>query len=146
MCFRKVFLLVPFFMAAHLFSQGFAANLGYAYIGKNAGYVGLDYRLDASRMKRNVGIGTQLTSVKSKFAVVPEIHYNQVFYDDFLMFETAISPKYLHPGLGINLMNTFQLKTGYVVPFDKNTGFRGLTFGVHVLLGENHFYDTFRLF
>ena len=129
-------------------AQGFALNIGYNYIGKNAGFAGIDYRISDSRKPAiNVGAGTYLTSVNHEFGVVPEIHFNQILgRDSAFMYQVSVSSKNLRPSLGFNIFNFLHLDLGYSLGFNKSKDFQGFALGLNFLLGQDGFYDPFKGF
>ncbi|WP_313030658.1 hypothetical protein [Soonwooa sp.] len=142
------FLLIKIFAGSFCKAQGFALNVGYNYIGKNAGFAGVDYRISDTRKPAvNVGAGTYLTSVNHKFGVVPEIHFNQVVgRDSAFMYQVSLSSKNLRPSLGINIFNFGHLDLGYSFGFNKSKDFQGFALGLNFLLGQDTFYDSFKGF
>ncbi|MFN3019867.1 hypothetical protein ACK1KB_02625 [Chryseobacterium sp. TY3] len=142
------FLLIIIFTGSFCKAQGFALNVGYNYIGKNAGFAGVDYRISDTRKPAiNVGAGTYLTSVNHKFGVVPDIHFNQVLgKDSAFMYQVSVSSKNLRPSLGINILNVLHLDLGYSFGFNRSKDFQGFALGLNILLGQDDFYDHFKAF
>ncbi len=147
--FRKIVITsILLTLTSHLLSaQGFAANLGYNYIGKNAGFLGVEYRInDTHKPSINLGIGSYLTSVNDKFGFVPEIHYNQTFdKNSGLAFQLSASTKNLKPSINFNLLNIIRLDLGYSFGYKSSKDFQGLAFGINILLGQDEFYDYFNI-
>lgn len=106
----------------------------------------MEYRLTShSKNSAKIGLGSYLTSENRQFTLVPEIHYNQTIYSDFLMGEISANAKSINPSLGFNLLNLLQLKLGYNIPFDKNSAYKGISFGLHFFIGNNKFYNSLNL-
>ncbi|MDR2207038.1 MAG: hypothetical protein LBE36_12890 [Flavobacteriaceae bacterium] len=132
------FLLIPI----NYFSQGIALNIGYQYVGRSAGFAGLDYRLsERSSEALNVGAGTYLTTINKKFTAIPEFHINYSF-EEFFLTELSVSTKNFKPSIGINALNLMQMKFGYGFNLGKEKHLNGFFFGINFFLGENGFYDT----
>lgn len=146
--YAKLTFLVLFFLGNLYFSQGFAGNIGYNYIGKSAGYLGVDYRItDQTKATINVGVGTYLTSVNHKFGFVPELHFNQMIgKDSGLMYQLSASPKNLKPSIGLNILNLLHLDFGYSFGFNKSKDFQGFAMGLNFFLGQDSFYDPLKGF
>ncbi|WP_300670997.1 hypothetical protein [Soonwooa sp.] len=141
-------ILILVFVGNFCKAQGFALNVGYNYMGKNAGFVGADYRISDSRKPAiNVGAGTYLTSVNHKFGVVPEVHFNQVLgKESAFMYQVSVSSKNLKPSLGINIFNFLHLDLGYSFGYEKSKDFQGFALGLNFLLGQDGFYEPFKGF
>lgn len=141
------FLLLSLFFTNHLYSQNIAANIGYSFMGRNAGFLGVDLRLNhEGEMAKNLGIGTYLTAIDKEFTAIPEIHYNQMIGESSgIMWQISASTKNLKPSIGFNFLNAGRIDVGYSFGIDKAKSLQGLTFGVHFLLGGKHFYDRLNL-
>lgn len=139
-------LLICLSFASLIKSQGFALNLGYDYIGKSAGFVGVDYRISPNRKSySNIGVGTYLTTNNQKFTAIPEVHYNYNFKEGYKA-ELSLCTKKITPSVGINLFNAMHLNLGYNIPFNKEEDFKGPYVGLHFFLGERRFYYNMKLF
>lgn len=130
-------------------AQGLAASLGYEYFGKNAGFLGAEYRLDKNDLQNNhgpfnIGVGTYLFSENGKFSLAPEVHVNQTWWHA-ISTEFSISTKNIKPSAGVSFFNLFRLQFGYSYPFEKSD-FKGFYFGVRVNIGRALFYDEIRVF
>ena len=135
------FVLLPIFG----FSQGFGANVGYEYIGKNAGFAGLDYRFSKySEPALNAGAGVYVVSLQKKINIVPEIHLNYNWKNEWFT-EVSLSSKNFKPSVGFNFLNATQLKFGYSFGFNKEDSLNGISVGVHFNIGGKHFYDYLRV-
>lgn len=144
-----VLVFISIFFGNNIYSQGFAMNFGYEYIGKSAGFVGLEYRLtdnSYSSSADNIGLGSYLTTYESKFILIPEIHYTKNLSKETGYFsQLSMSTKNIVPSVGINLLNAIQLKLGYSIPFQKNNGFKGINFGLNIFIGQDQFYDHLKM-
>ena len=127
--------------------KSFAVQVGYANIGTNYGYAGLDARLTTKNCL-NIGAGLYATSRNSKVEILPEIHINlRAFGDDFMMTELSATNKFINPSIGINLLNVLKIKTGYCLPYQKSDYFKGVTFGVILTLSgyKNGYTDKLNM-
>lgn len=137
-----LFLFLSLFSGQTLYSQGFAANIGYDYIGRNAGFAGLEYRINSSdTFATNAGIGSFVTSIDKKLTIIPEAHLTKGF--GFLTGKMSVSTKHLAPSIGFGFLNAMDFSFGYTIPYEKNNGLNeGIYFGVHFFIGEKKFYDS----
>lgn len=141
----KFLILLLFSFVSFFKSQEFALNLGYDYIGKSAGFTGLEYRIPSqSRVYSNIGAGTYLTTENSKFTIIPEVHYNITSRNGYKA-EVSLCTKKITPSVGINLFNAMHLNLGYNIPFHQEENFKGIYLGLHIFLGKNRFYDPMKL-
>lgn len=140
--------LISLFCVKMLFSQGIAANVGYDYIGKNAAYVGLDYRINEPSIYntgKNIGVGTYLTFVNGKVQLIPVAHYMHSLGKEIWEANLAVSTKNVSPSLGANVFNGMALNLGYNFAYQDNS-FRGPFIGFHLMLGGKSFYDKMKFF
>lgn len=65
------------------------------------------------------------------------------FTKSFLYLRAMFTPNFMHPTVGINVMNLFQIQTGYYVPFkNKNhTKIEGFSIGLNITVGYKHLYN-----
>lgn len=127
-------------------SQNYAINIGYDYIGKSAGFTGLEYRIPSkSNVYSNLGIGTYFTTDSKDFIILPEVHYNITSKNGYKA-EVSLCAKKVTPSIGINLFNAMHLNLGYNIPFNNNENFKGFYMGLHLFIGKNGFYDSMKLF
>ena len=144
----KYIILLIFISTATVYAQkSFGVQLGYANIGTNYGYAGLDARLTTKNCL-NIGAGLYATSRNSKVEILPEIHINlRAFGDDFMMTELSATNKFINPSIGINLLNVLKIKTGYCLPYQKSDYFKGVTFGVILTLSgyKNGYTDKLNM-
>lgn len=140
-------LFLNLFFGNFIYSQGLAANFGYHYAGRSAGFAGVDYRLSMEQdPAKNIGIGAYLTSINKEFTIIPEIHYNQVINNDSgLMWQISASTKNLKPSLGFNFLNAIHLDVGYSFGLDKAKDLHGFAVGLNFFLGKKRFYDTLKI-
>ena len=137
-----LFIFLNLFFGKNLYSQGFAANIGYDYIGRNAGFAGLEYRINSSdTFATNVGIGSFLTSIDEKLTIIPEAHFAKGF--GFLIGKASLSTKHIAPSIGFGFLNAMDFSLGYTIPYEKNNGLKeGISFGIHFFIGGKKFYDS----
>ena len=140
---KKIVVLLVFLQSTAVFCQNL--QVGYANIGRNYGFVGLDVLLssDSSELYATLGAGTFLGSKNKELVALPEIHFNiipfgnakhnKVFATTF-MTEVALTTKSFNPSVGFNLVNIIKLKCGYALPYNELEDFKGLTFGVVIML------------
>jgi hypothetical protein len=123
-----------------------ALNVGYHYIGKakSAGYIGFDIRCNNSHVPPfNIGLGTYLTGIDNNFSILPAIQTNYSINNSYLI-ELSSSNKFFKPSLGLNLLNAIQVKMGYNFWYN-DTHFDAFSFGINLCIGDNDFYDYFKI-
>ena len=140
---KKIITLLVFLQSTISMCQNL--QVGYANIGRNYGYVGLDALLsrDSSELYATLGAGTFLGAKNKELVALPEIHFNiipfgnakhyKVFTTTF-MTEVASTNKSFNPSVGFNLVNIIKLKCGYAIPYNKLDDFKGVTFCVVIML------------
>lgn len=140
---KKIVVLIIVLQSASSFCQNF--QVGYANIGRNYGYFGLDALLSSysSELYATLGAGTFLGAKNKELVALPEIHFNiipfgnskhsKVFATTF-MTEVASTNKSFNPSVGFNLVNIIKLKCGYAIPYNKLDDFKGVTFCVVIML------------
>ncbi len=126
-----------------------ALNLGYDYMQKHSGFVGVDYRIDGNEGENkhgplNIGLGTYLYGENGKFALSPEAHLTKT-WKHFLLTEISVSTKNVKPSVGLTFFNLAHLKFGYSFPF-RGSDFKGFSLGFHILIGRAPFYDEIKVF
>lgn len=150
---KRIAILTVSFLAVFInpgFSQHkFALNLGYSYIQKHCGHLGVDYRIDSNSGKNrhgplNVGAGGYLFRSEGKLSWTPEIHLNKT-WKHFLITEISASTRNIKPSVGVTFFNLSHLQFGYSIPIRKGE-FRGFSFGLRLLIGKTPFYDEIRVF
>ena len=140
-------LLMNTFVQAQL--NKLALNVGYEYMHKNSGYLGAEYRFNNNDLKNNhgplnVGVGAYMYSNNNKFAIAPEIHFNQT-WKHFLITELSASTKNFKPSVGLTAFNLARFQFGYSFPFNSSE-FKGFYFGFHILIGRSPFYDEIKIY
>ena len=120
-------------------------QVGYANIGRNYGYLGLDILLFSNRSElyATLGAGTFMGSKNKELVALPEIHFNiipfgnskhnKVFATTF-MTEVASTAASINPSVGFNLVNIIKLNCGYALPYKESDDFKGVTFCVVIML------------
>ncbi len=145
---RKKIIILFIFISQFANSQGFAAQVGYANIGTNYGYAGLDYRA-TKETHLNIGAGILVTYKNGKIEALPQIHFNctpfghgQSDFSYLFMTEIAATNESLNPSVGLQLLNVLKIKTGYNMPCFSNQSFNGVTFGITLaLISKKSFYQ-----
>ena len=143
-----IFLLI--ISVTSVFAQkSFGVQLGYANIGTNYGYAGLDARL-TEEFCLNIGAGTYATLRNNKLEMLPEVHANFIPYGNrslFIMTELSATSKFINPNIGLNLLNILKIKTGYCLPYQKSDYFKGVTFGIMLTISgyNNGYVDKFNM-
>ncbi len=129
------------------FFEATALQTGYAYFGKNYGYVGFDKRIDNRKdwVYANIGAGTYVSKFDNKMQFVPEIHSNITILA--LLAEVSVTTKAVNPTLGLNIYNRFTIKSGYNFAYKKDD-FEGITFGININFGSDdyHYLTPMKLF
>ena len=136
----------PKFRLNRFYYTPIAVNVGYHYIGSgiNSGYIGLDYRMsDTNKPAINLGVGAYITELDNKLTAIPALQGNYTFAT-ILLGEMSASTKNIKWGLGINLFNYVQLKSGYSFWYNDSSR-NAYTFGLNICLGNTFFYDDIRL-
>lgn len=145
----KYFLFFVFlFLFQFANSQGFAPQVGYANIGTNYGYVGLDYRA-TKETHLNIGAGILATLKNGKIEALPQLHinctpfsYGKTDFAYLFMTEIATTNESLHPSIGIQLLNVLKIKTGYTIPYLSGQSLKGVSFGITLaLISKKSFYQ-----
>jgi hypothetical protein len=117
-----------------------ALQTGYAYMGKNYGYLGFDTRLDTNEDNFvNVGVGSYISRFEGKTQFIPEIHTNANLGILLIMAELSATTKAVNPSLGLNIVNKIMLKSGYNFGYSKQD-FRGITIGVNINFGTKDYH------
>jgi hypothetical protein len=129
------------------FFEATALQTGYAYLGKNYGYLGFDKRIDNRKdwVYANIGAGTYVSKFDDKLQFVPEIHTNIILLA--LLAEVSLTTKAVNPSLGFNIYNRFSIKSGYNFAYKKDD-FEGITFGININFGSDdyHYMSPMKLF
>ena len=124
-----------------------ALQTGYAYLGKNYGYIGFDKRIDNRKdwIYVNFGAGTYVSKFDDKLQFVPEIHSNVTILA--LLAEVSVNTKAVNPSLGFNIYNRIMIKSGYNFAYKKED-FEGITFGININFGSDdyHYMSPMKLF
>ncbi len=122
------------------FFEATALQTGYAYIGKNYGYLGFDKRIDNRKdwIYANIGAGTYISKFDDKMKFVPEIHSNITFM--ILMFDVSATTKAVNPSIGFNYKNRMIIKSGYNFAYKKDD-FEGITFGININFGSDDYHS-----
>ncbi len=121
------------------FFEATALQTGYAYLGKNYGYLGFDKRIDNRKdwFYANIGAGTYVSKFDNKLQFVPEIHSNVSILA--LLAEVSVNTKAVNPSLGFNVMNRIMIKSGYNFAYKKDD-FEGITFGIDINFGSEDYH------
>ncbi len=116
-----------------------ALQTGYAYFGKNYGYIGFDKRIDPQNdwIYINIGAGSYISNYDSKLEFVPEIHTNYTAM--ILLGEISLTNKAVNPSIGINLLNAAKLKIGYNYSYNSQD-FRGTSFAININIGDKDYH------
>lgn len=129
------------------FFEATALQTGYAYLGKNYGYLGFDKRIDNRKdwVYANIGAEIYVSKFDDKMQFVPEIHSNITLL--VLMAEVSVTTKAVNPSLGFNIYNRIKIKSGYNFAYKKED-FEGITFGININFGSEdyHFMSPMKLF
>lgn len=127
------------------FTRQFAIGTSYRYINRAVFQAGLEYRFRDSQF--TVGASALYVFFKEKDKVLPETHFYYVNPNIFPinMFGASFTPYSVEPRIGISLLNLLNLNTGYAIPTVKSRYFKGITFGIQINFGENHFYDELKI-
>ena len=120
------------------FFEATALQTGYAYLGKNYGYLGFASRIDNRKTYSyiNVGFGSYLGYYDNKIQIVPEAQFNYTLL--LLMVDLSVTNKGFTPSLGSNLLNKIKIKSGYQFGF-KPDDFKGITFCTSYNFGDEKF-------
>lgn len=121
------------------FFEATALQTGYAYFGKNYGYIGFDKRIDPQNdwIYINIGAGSYISNLDSKLEFVPEIHTNYTAM--ILLGEISVTTKAINPSIGINLLNAAKLKIGYNYSYNSQD-FRGTSFAININIGDKDYH------
>lgn len=148
---KKFFILSLLVSVSKLWSQEIAIQTGYANIGTNYGFFGLDTRLnDTDKPALNLGLGMYITSTEGIKIFIPEFHVNfkPLQNSNFFlnpMTEISVTTKSFNPSLGINIFNFIKIKGGYNFPFNSNENFSGFTFGLNIDFAGKGYYDYMKM-
>ena len=106
---------ISFIYSQFSVEQNFGLQIGYANIGTNYGFVGLEDRI-TNKTCLNIGVGSYATSRNNQIKILPEAHINLRPFNgnkillDLIMTEVYLTNKFINPSIGINLLNLIKIK------------------------------------
>lgn len=143
---------IPFMYPQCSVAKDFGLQIGYANIGVNYGFVGLEARITEKNCL-NIGVGSYATLRNNQLEILPEAHINLRPFNEnkilfnLLMTEVSLTNKFINPSIGLNFLNHIKIKTGYCLPYQKSNFFKGITFGIILTISgfKNNYGDNLKI-